>query len=157
VIVDAAASLIQPLADDQVSPPCPASVALREASASTLRLSVERPRRGTAVVTVRGELDLLTAPRLAEMLGCRLRGTLRLLIVDLSGLDFLAAAGLSVLASARLRAEQHGIGLWVVTGSNHCVTRALTATGLDRELSLSHTIGLAERAHDHCGRRGACV
>jgi anti-sigma B factor antagonist len=151
------ASLIRPLADYHGWPPCPASGTVREASSSALRLSVDRPSDGTAVVTARGELDLLTAPRFADLLGGRLRGTLRLLIIDLSELDFLAAAGLSVLARARLRAVQHGIGLSVVTGQNHCVTRALTATGLDRELSLSLTIGAAERAHEDRGRRGVRV
>ncbi|GAA4661777.1 hypothetical protein GCM10023214_62570 [Amycolatopsis dongchuanensis] len=82
------------------------------------------------------------------MLGCGLRGTLDLLIIDLSELDFLAASGLSVLAHAQIRAEQRDIGLRVVTGQNHCVTRALTATGLDRQLSLSHTISTAEHPHD---------
>jgi anti-sigma B factor antagonist len=127
--------------------------ALDDTSRSGLRLHAERSGRGTAVVTAQGELDLLTASRFADILCCQLRGTLRLLIVDLSGLDFLAASGLSVLIDAQIRAEQHGIVLRVVTGQNQCVTRALTATGLHRRLSVSHTITAAERPVTHHEKR----
>jgi anti-anti-sigma factor len=104
-------------------------------------LCVRRPNPGTAVVTVRGEVDQLTAPRLTEMLTARLRGTLRTLVVDLSEVDFLGAAGLSALIGADLLARQCGVAFRVVTGDNRWAIRPLTATGLTRHLTVTRTLG----------------
>ncbi|HVW43201.1 MAG TPA: STAS domain-containing protein [Amycolatopsis sp.] len=99
-----------------------------------LRLTLTRPDRHTAVVAVAGELDASTAPRLSEMVLARLRGTLRAVVVDLSEVDFLAAAGISVLVRANLLARHRGIDLRIVTGGNRCVARALEITGLAEHL-----------------------
>jgi anti-anti-sigma factor len=101
-----------------------------ERSAQQMRLRVRRPRRGTAVVTVRGEVDQLSAPRLREMLSARLRGTLDTLVIDLSGVEFLGTAGLSALIAADLLARQQQVDIRIVTGDNRCVIRALRLTGL---------------------------
>ena len=101
-----------------------------ERAPQQMRLRVRRPRCGTAVLTVRGEVDQLSAPRLREMLSSRLRGTLRTLVIDLSVVDFLGTAGLSALVSADLLARQQGIDVQLVTGDNRCVIRALRLTGL---------------------------
>jgi anti-anti-sigma factor len=90
---------------------------------------------------VRGEVDQLTAPRLTELLVARLRGTLRTLVVDLSEVDFLGAAGLSVLVHADLLARQIGVRMRVVTGDNRSAIRPLTITGLDEALTVDKTIG----------------
>lgn len=79
-----------------------------------LRLQVRRPTPDTAVVVIAGELDRSTAPRLAELLTSRLRGTLRRLVLDLSEVDTLDTEGASVLAVAELRARQRGIEFDVV-------------------------------------------
>ncbi|WP_216214783.1 STAS domain-containing protein [Amycolatopsis aidingensis] len=143
--VDTAASSVTHIAEDQVPRPRPANGTAQKTSPSVLRMKVEWPSPSTAVVRAWGELDMLTTPQFAELLGCRLNGTLHLLIIDLSGLDFFAVSGLAVLAHAKMRAEQRGIVLRVVTGQNHCVTRAFTATGLDRQLSPDHSISTAQQ------------
>jgi anti-anti-sigma factor len=101
-----------------------------------MRLCVRRPRPDTAVVFVRGDVDMLTAPRLTELLVARLRGTLRTLVVDLSEVDFLGAAGLTALLYADLLARHSGITMRVVTGGNHAAMRPLTVTGIDGRLEV---------------------
>jgi len=101
-----------------------------------LRLRVTRPALDTAVIAVRGELDATTAPRLSELLMSRLRGNLCTVVVDLSTVEFLAAAGISVLVRANLLARQRGITLRVRTGRNPYVTRPLAMTGLTEHLDL---------------------
>ncbi|WP_346054767.1 STAS domain-containing protein [Amycolatopsis dongchuanensis] len=112
-----------------------------QASAVTpqLRLSVERPEPGAAVVHVLGELDGITAPRLTELLAARLRGTLRTLVVDLRDVDFLGAAGLSTLLYADLLARQRHIALCVLADGNRAVNRILEITGVDRRLTVRRT------------------
>jgi anti-anti-sigma factor len=104
-------------------------------------LCVQRPSPGTAVVVVRGEVDQLTAPRLTEMFASRLRGTLRTLVVDLSKVDFLGAAGLSALIYADLFARQSGVAFRIVTGDNRWAIRPLTAAGLTQHLTITRTLG----------------
>lgn len=105
------------------------------AASRLMRLLVERPGHGRIVVTVSGEVDALTAPRLGELLTNRLRSGARMVIVDLSAVAFLGAAGLSVLAQAALAARIAGIELLVVTGDNRVVRRVLDLTGMNRELT----------------------
>lgn len=49
------------------------------------------------VVAVKGSLDALTAPELADALSTELREGHTLLVADLSGLDYTSSAGLRVL------------------------------------------------------------
>lgn len=109
----------------------------QQASPRWLMLDTWRAGHGTVLVTAEGALDLLTAPRLAAILGHGLRDAARLVVLDLSGLDFLGVAGLAVLVQAHTRARQSGIVFRVVTGMNHGVSRALAVTGLHRHLSVS--------------------
>lgn len=61
------------------------------------------PRPGAAVVTVRGEIDLVTAPRLADELNALCRTPHHQVLIDLRGVDFLSVRGVTVL----LDLEQH--------------------------------------------------
>ncbi|WP_199433219.1 STAS domain-containing protein [Qaidamihabitans albus] len=108
-----------------------------------LRSSVRRPRAGAVVLTVRGDVDLLTAAEFAETVRGRLRDTDDVLVLDLSGVGFLGTAGLAVLAEVHDHAERRGHRLRVVAGGNRSVLRALTAGGLHRRLDLSPSVDLA--------------
>jgi anti-anti-sigma factor len=117
-----------------------------EAPASPgLRFSVWRPDAGTVVLTTWGEVDLLTAPQFTEALAEQVRGAPERLVLDLSELDFMAAAGLSVLVKVDRQARQADIRLCIVTGDRGPVARALTASGLDDELPLSVSVAAAFR------------
>ncbi|HYQ65008.1 STAS domain-containing protein [Actinophytocola sp.] len=104
------------------------------------------------VLTVRGEVDALTSPELREQLLPHVRGTVPHVIVDLTGVSFLAAAGLAVLVSARQTAVATGIALRLVV-STHPVLLPLRITGLDAMFDISPDLTQA-LLHAGCGPDG---
>lgn len=90
-----------------------------DTATSELSLRTERPERGTVVLTLRGEVDRATAPRLAEVLRSRLRSQLSRVVVDLSEVSFLDAAGISALIQADLRAQCTDTTLEIVSGGKY--------------------------------------
>ncbi|WP_084496691.1 STAS domain-containing protein [Nocardia amamiensis] len=94
-----------------------------------LRFSVCRPRRDVTLLMVVGEIDLATAPRLRAELT---RGSLchtRTLVLDLSPVTFLAAAGLTVLVEAQADAARAHRRIILIT-KVRSVDRAIEITGL---------------------------
>jgi anti-sigma B factor antagonist len=88
------------------------------------------------VVEAVGSIDMHTAPELADHLSaCLADGTPLIVVVDLRQVDFLAAAGLSVLVESDSRARAQDITLRVVA-TTHAVCRALSITGLDQTLRM---------------------
>ncbi|MGW6296175.1 STAS domain-containing protein [Streptomyces sp. NPDC055058] len=63
----------------------------------------ESAAAGTAIVAPHGELDLLTAPALAERLDALTAGPFPDLVVDLRAVSFIDCSGLNVLCRARNR------------------------------------------------------
>lgn len=59
------------------------------------------PLKGTPGVLVRGELDIVTAPRLSNVLDREIRASIGPFVVDLCDLDFLDSSGVNVLVRAR--------------------------------------------------------
>ena len=93
------------------------------------RVAVTTLALGQAVVTVRGELDLFTAPRLQVALegACDLGA--RRLVVDLAKVSFIDSSALGVLIAVgrKLRAAEGSLDL--VCEDDH-VRRVLELTGL---------------------------
>jgi len=90
-------------------------------------------------VRVAGEVDLVTAPMLKEALesaylGIRTARARPELLVDLRGVSFLSAAGLSVLAVLHFRCVADGLSMRIV-GDQRAVRRPMELTGLDRLLA----------------------
>lgn len=84
-----------------------------------------------ATVTVKGELDLATAPALDdELRGLFADGTCRL-TVDLSEMTFIDSTGLATLVRA-LRATREGGGDIVLHAPQRSVRRVLEIAGADR-------------------------
>lgn len=93
------------------------------------------PHGEDVVVTVRGEVDVVTAPQLRSFLFDAVAGA-RHLVLDLSDLEFIDAAGLSVLVATQRRLARRGSK--VVLRSPPAITRrVLQVTGLERLFSLS--------------------
>ena len=88
------------------------------------------------VLTVRGEVDMLTSTLLRDRLLQHVREDVGHVIVDLTGVGFLAAAGLTVLVDARQTAVAAGITLCLVA-STRPVLLPLTITGLDGVFGIS--------------------
>ncbi|HKS45671.1 MAG TPA: STAS domain-containing protein [Amycolatopsis sp.] len=114
-------------------PERPVPVSIVEA---LLRLRVRRDGPDTTV-SVHGEVDLLTAPRLLAVLTEQLHAA-TLLVVDVSEVDFFGAAGLDTLVEIAHRAGQRDVSLRLVAGAHVC--RLLRLTGLDETLRIHDAV-----------------
>src|SRR5438874_2153468 len=95
----------------------------RDLSALLLTVTTAAPRPGTTRVTVTGELDMTTRPRLdAEFNRVVAAGPQRL-VVDLLGVGFCGVTGVAALG--RLRARCADAGIELVLRPSHVVRRAL--------------------------------
>ncbi|HXA54063.1 MAG TPA: STAS domain-containing protein [Solirubrobacteraceae bacterium] len=81
--------------------------------AAEFEIRASEPDARTSVVTVAGELDLSTAPRLKRMLLDALQTGHSRLVVDLSGATFMDSTALGVLVGVR-RALEVGEQLTIV-------------------------------------------
>lgn len=92
---------------------------------------------GDVVVTVRGELDVLTAPFLWERMEPVLAGVTGKLVFDFAGLGFIDSMGLGVIvrAQSRLRGETPDRQV-VVRHANAHARKVFEITGLDRVLDI---------------------
>lgn len=106
-----------------------------------LSLHTEPYADDVTIVTVTGEIDLLTAPPLARVIAAQDRPVL---VVDLTEVRFLAAKGLTVLLNAALEAAASGrvFGVVVVPGP---AARVLTVSGLTTAIPTYSTMGEAVR------------
>jgi anti-sigma B factor antagonist len=100
-----------------------------------LDTAVSRPQPGTVLLQVDGEIDTLTAPRMQAGMNTALDALAATpagaaLVVDLSGVTFLASSGLAVLVDGARRATAAGRRLHVVAATR-VVTRPLELTGAD--------------------------
>jgi anti-sigma B factor antagonist len=82
-----------------------------------------------------GELDVVSAPRLEERLDQLRRDGAQLIILDLSGMEFVGAAGLSVFVGADQALQTAG-GRLLLTRPSRMAGRVLAITGLDTMLSV---------------------
>jgi len=89
-----------------------------------------------SVLLLQGELDLCSRDRLRRAISSALKHGPRILVLDLSGLDFIDCSGLSVLVWAHNRLAGQGRQL-VITGSKPMVRRVICLAGADTYLHLS--------------------
>lgn len=86
-------------------------------------------------VTVTGDLDLASAPRLQQVLDGLCRDGYQEVVVDLAGLEFLGATGLGVLLSIDEQLRAAG-GRLVLNRPRRLARRVLAITGLDTVLTI---------------------
>jgi anti-sigma B factor antagonist len=101
---------------------------------------VQQHRIGTVVVlAVRGDIDMITVPRLAEAIddGAALDGTTAL-IVDLSEVDFLGSAAMTALIHSHRKVA--AAKRFLVVADGPATSRPLKVMGLDTELVLYPTL-----------------
>lgn len=82
------------------------------------------------VVSVVGEIDLYTAPRLQSELTNALNDGRAQLIVDMSGVDFCDSTGVNVLLAAHRLAAERG-GELRLAGPGSATRKVLQVTGLE--------------------------
>jgi anti-sigma B factor antagonist len=94
---------------------------------------------GVRVVSVRGELDMSTAPQLEQELE-QVGSENALVMLDLSECDFIDSTGIALIVRAWQRidrgADGEGSGRFVVQCVNHQVRRLLKITGVESTISL---------------------
>ncbi|ATA27286.1 anti-sigmafactor antagonist [Mycobacterium lepraemurium] len=86
------------------------------------------------VLTVSGEVDMLSSPMLAEAIQTALAANPAALIVDLSKVGFLASAGITVLVTTQAKLQPPTKFAVVADGS--ATSRPIKLMGIDSVLSL---------------------
>ncbi|GAB2847525.1 STAS domain-containing protein [Lentzea nigeriaca] len=107
-------------------------------------LQTEAERRENAVILrVTGEVDSYTAPLLHDHLAeVFTEAAGRAVVLDMTGVSFLASSGLSVLVEYHTRGVDEGTPLRVVAPAGS-VLRALRATTLNEMIELYGTVSEA--------------
>jgi anti-sigma B factor antagonist len=103
-------------------------------------------RGDSMVITIRGDLDIVTSPRLDEYL-TQAQSTHRRIILDLAGVDFLDTSALAVIVGHWKKLESAG-GMLALAGARYRYTKTLWITGLADKLTLYGTVeeGLEDQA-----------
>lgn len=108
-------------------------------------------RDDVVVLTVDGDVDGLTAPRLATAIANAFRELAgRALVLDLTNVRFLGSVGLRTLRDTAREAGRHPgfVPLRVVVDQQRPVIRPIEISGLDQILALYHTVDDALAAGD---------
>ncbi|MBY6435915.1 STAS domain-containing protein [Rhodococcus kroppenstedtii] len=103
-------------------------MSVAENSTDSFRVDTEL-QNGAAILTVVGELDLATAPILQDAVDAVRNEATKALVVDLTGVDFLASAGMTVLVQSHQSVPDGVIFSVVATGA--ATARPLQLVGLD--------------------------
>jgi anti-sigma B factor antagonist len=106
------------------------------------RLSEHRLDERTAVVAVRGEIHVSTAPAFSDALTTAVAEGRRFLVLDLTDVEFIDSTGLSVLLNALRRVTRAG-GRIALVCTNPTVLRLFEITKLDSTFDIHAEIGPA--------------
>ena len=90
------------------------------------------------VITIRGDLDIVTSPQLDECLSAA-ESTHTRIILDLSDVDFLDTSALAVIVGHWKKAEAAG-GTLALAGARYRYTKTLWITGLADKLTMYETV-----------------
>jgi anti-sigma B factor antagonist len=99
----------------------------------------ERHVDGATVLVVSGTVDMATAPELTRRVGTALRAAPRELVLDLTEVDFLATAGMSVIMEAHRVRGDADLPMRVVARGPATV-RPMQLLGIDGLLDLHPTV-----------------
>ena len=108
-----------------------------------LELSSEQ-RDGSVIVTVRGDLDIVTSPALDDCL-TQARAAASRVVLDLSAVDFMDTSALAVIVGHWKKLEASGGGL-ALAGARYRYNKTLWITGLADRLSLYDSVEAALKA-----------
>jgi anti-anti-sigma factor len=94
---------------------------------------------GIRTFTVRGELDMNTAPELGKELDDALSESTASIMLDLSECEFIDSTGIALIVRAWQRlesSEDEDRGRLVLCSQNHQVRRLLKITGVESSISM---------------------
>lgn len=95
-------------------------------------------------VTLNGELDVYSAPRLKEELVSRIDGGCSRLVLNMEGVGFVDSSGLGVLVSALRRARERDGGVRIVCTKDN-ILKIFRITGLDKVFPIFSDVAEAQR------------
>jgi anti-sigma B factor antagonist len=107
-----------------------------------LGLDVDESHPPYIVLSVKGEVDVYTAPRLREKLVELVSQGKHQIIVDLEGVDFLDSTGLGVLVGGLKRLRSHDGDLGLVC-TQHRIMKVFEITGLTKVFSIHDSVEAA--------------
>jgi anti-sigma B factor antagonist len=100
-----------------------------------------RRERGAVLVTVTGEVDLLTADRFRAAVAAALQQAGNApVVIDLTGVQFLGSTGLTALVEVTQAAELGDKPFRIVVDEQRPVVRPIQLSGLDNVLALYHNL-----------------
>jgi anti-sigma B factor antagonist len=104
--------------------------------------ATEEVVRNASVITILGELDIATSPRVRELLSEAARDGDRPLVIDLTGCEFVDSTGLATLLHGAKPAQngESNVAL-VCTGGE--VRKLLELTAIDRTIPVYETLDSA--------------
>lgn len=102
-------------------------------------------RGGYTVLSVRGEVDVYTAPRLRERLIELVSQGSHQVVVDLEGVDFLDSTGLGVLVGGLKRLRSHD-GDMILVCTQPRILKVFEITGLTKVFSIHDSVESATAA-----------
>ena len=110
----------------------------------TLNVHSELPE--FTVITVNGEIDVYTAPKLRERLISLVEEGSYQLIADMEGVEFLDSTGLGVLVGGLKRVRAHDGWIDLVCTQSR-ILRIFKITGLNKVFSIHNSVVEAMAAH----------
>lgn len=104
----------------------------------------EHWRDGTVVISCTGEIDMVSAPLVQRHIAAACNANPRSVIVDLTGVSFLASQGIGVVVTAH---QQCMPAIpFAVVATTRATRRPMELLGITAVLSVHHTIDDAIRA-----------
>ncbi len=117
-----------------------------------LWLSAEQ-RGSLMVVTIRGDLDIVSSARFDDCLK-QAHAVSKRILLDLAGVDFMDTSALAVIVGHWKKLKAEG-GTLALAGARYRYTKSLWITGLADRLPLYDTVELAIAAEEPAGDRPA--
>lgn len=108
-----------------------------DADSATLTV-VTTQRQQITILSVEGNIDLLTTPQLSEAVSAALSEEPRCLIIDLTKTVFLASTGMQVFLTAQAAISHRGYFGIVADGPS--TARPMKLMGLEQTLTISPTL-----------------
>lgn len=107
-------------------------------SPTPFEVESEELEDGIRAFTVRGELDMSTAPELEQKLGDALSDSTASIMLDLSECEFIDSTGIALIVRAwqQLDGGENSGGQLVLCCINHQVQRLLKITGVESSISM---------------------
>jgi anti-anti-sigma factor len=105
-------------------------------SPAPFEVQSEELKGGVRAFTVRGELDMNTAPELERKLDEVLSEPDVSIMLDLSACEFIDSTGIALIVRAWQQLDRDQGGRFVLCSINHQVQRLLQITGIDSSIPM---------------------